>query len=343
VNAAHVVHRLFVPPREDHLDRNLLFCDMVGSALNLEALRFGNLRRRGDDTDFNAVMDRVGYVSLGPVVQFDGTHDVDILMCDEPDDPFFENVDIDLDDLQVGDFTCVWNSRVYGQLVQTGAWGNEFSHVMSVDANPKTGKLKVGTGGPEIELSGHGMFTKTHAAMSDELARITLSIIWRETLFELNLLRAQNPGATRVTLASGADLVLWTPYEAFDDPGPWWLEIPRSVWEGDWAYQDQAAVLAAVPYLIADHPGGSGYVAPTDADPNTDPQAVFFPLFEPTVAQSAVDASRWAAYLRKRKADPDFRAPTQLNLIAHDARLAPGLFYHGAGAKLTVVRPRVRI
>jgi hypothetical protein len=66
-------------------------------------------------------------------------------------------------------------------------------------------------------------------------------------------------------------------------------------------------------------------------------------LFEPVVDRTDADGDSWRAYLRKRKSTATFRLKsTTLKPIAIDGRLAQGLFYRGSGAKIPVVRPRVR-
>jgi hypothetical protein len=131
-------------------------------------------------------------------------------------------------------------------------------------------------------------------------------------------------------------LVQWSPYEAFDAPGAWWIKIPKDVWSGEWIYQSLDDAVKAVPRTVAKEAGGTGYNAPPD------PDAIYFPLFEPQVSSSSSGDS-WHAYLDKRKADATFRAPAKLNDLTVDGRLAQGLYYHGsAKTTIPVVRPKVR-
>jgi hypothetical protein len=89
---------------------------------------------------------------------------------------------------------------------------------------------------------------------------------------------------------------------------------------------------------VAKEEGGAGY------NPPPDPDAVYFPLFEPAVDQTDADGDSWRAYLRKRKANASFRLKSiDLKPLKIDVQLAPGLFYHGTNAKMPVVRPKVRI
>ena len=106
-----MIGRMLHSPRGDFRDRNWLFCDMVGCAVNLRALWLGLHRRYGNDNLFEQITNKTDYTNLGPVVRFDEVRDLDMLMCDDKD-PLFENTDIDIDDLQVGDFVCFWSSRI---------------------------------------------------------------------------------------------------------------------------------------------------------------------------------------------------------------------------------------
>jgi hypothetical protein len=130
---------------------------------------------------------------------------------------------------------------------------------------------------------------------------------------------------------------LWSPYEDFDAPGAWWVKVPQSVWKDNWEFADVSKVLSNVPRTVSHSlaAGGQGYRAPKDTN------AVYFPLHEPVIAGSP-DGDHWREYLRKRKADPDFVAPSELRSLTVDGRLALGLFYYGKSSKVAVVRPKVR-
>jgi hypothetical protein len=327
-----IIRKMFEPPRSDFLDRSWIFCDMVGCAIGLEALCHANRRRFGNDTAVDAAGNRPGYMMLGPLVVFDRTHDIDVLMRDDAD-PFFENTEIDLDDLQVGDFVCFWNSRIY-DLIAEGAWHNEFSYIMGVDVDGTTGRVAIQANGPRVWVAGHGVSTVIYADMAANVVGWIAS-----ALFPLN---AQvygavqtTPNVTELTSPLGHKLVRWSPYEAFDPPGAWWIRVPKDIWHKSWHYPDVQAVLKAVPRMIAKEAGGQGYNPPDD-------DTVYFPLFEPIIAQKDTDGDSWRAYLRQRKADPNFRPVRALLPLVADGRLALGLFYRGANTRIPVVRPRVR-
>ena len=330
---ADVIQEMFTP-RSDFWDRSWLYCDQVGSLVNIEALWFATRRRTTNDDLFNTVMKRPDYIRLGPVVG----NNYGILMADSPDpvngDPFFENVEVDIDELQVGDFVRFWNSQIYEMLPPyTGAWGSEFSIVMGLDINGSSGKVpRPLSGGPQIWLAGHGIHTTLYNSMAAEATGYLNNRFLRARL----VIASGTPSADKV-IDEGHTYVRWTPYEAFDAPGAWWVEIPQSTWHDEWNYATLGDALNAVPRTVAKVDGGTGYQPPPD------PDAIYFPISEPAVDQTDTDGDSWRAYLRRRKASPSFRLKsTALNPLAIDGRLAQGLFYRGSKAKIAVVRPRVR-
>lgn len=332
VKFSDVIRRMFDPPREDFLDRNILFCDQVASAVGIEALCFGLRRRHGNDDVFNKIPDTApDYVYLGPVVRFDRTHDKDILMADD-NDPFFENREIEIEDLQVGDNVRFWNSRIYDALVGSGAWGSEFSYVMGIDVDAK-GKLQI----PQIRLAGHGVETSAYNQMAAQLIGGVRSSIVQAAV----LVNTHGAGRKELQLlGSGQTMERWEPYEAFDGLGAWWVRVPKTTWKDNWDYATINDVLTAVPRTVAHDSakGGTGYHPPLDTE------AAYFPLFEPALAYAPADGDSWRTYLNKRKSDASFRVPTTLRDLAVDARLAQGLFYRGArSTKVPVVRPKVTV
>lgn len=333
VSPAEVLRRMYMP-REDFLERNWLYCDMCGSMTNLEALAFALKRRTGDDNDFDRVANKVNnpdpakydaYMALGAVVYADGPRDIGSLMAD-PQDPYFENTAVDPDELQVGDFTVFWNNRVY-DAISGGAWVNEFSHVMGIDADPWKDEIKVDADGPQIWFAGHGIQTKSYAGMAAELATALGSALkWaiQQTISNVPRFHMVN-----------ADVVKWSPYEDFDAPGAYWVEITEKTWKDRWLFNSLDEVLASVPRTIADSlGGGSGYHPPPDKT------AAYFPLYEPALASMQNDP--WRTYLAARKADASFRAPSKLEIVHVDGSMVIAIHYRGSTAKIPIVRPKVR-
>lgn len=315
-------------PREDFWDRNWVYCEHVGSLVNITALGFALLRRTGNADAFNAVMNQSKYVRLGPVVG--DSHDRNILMADDKD-PYFENTEVAMDDLQVGDFVRFWNSRLYELLPPYGgAWGSEFSLVMGVDVDGKKGTvLRPVSGGPQVWLAGHGIHTTLYNSMASEATNYLKKRLIKPRIF---LALESNDRH----LDEGHAYVRWSPYETLDSA--WWAEIPKDKWHDEWGYNTQDDVLKAMPRTVAKENGGTGYKPPPTDD------AVYFPLYEPVLDQIDADGDSWRAYLRQRKANASFRLKSnKLQELTIDGRLAPGLFYRGSNTKIPVVRPRVRI
>ena len=326
---AEVFRRMFALPREDFFDRSWLYCDYVGSAINIEALEFGMQRHPDNHTNFESVMTKTGYVRLGAVVRaLDHESNKDILMSDDNDE-FFENTFIDFEDLQIGDNVCFWNNIIYDTLVASGDWRYENSHIMGLDVNPFTGKLE-NRGGLQLWLAGHGILTQSYNSMAAELIGQVKRLIDN---LRSKLQAALATNAPIPTTRGGQILVSWTPYESFDPPGAWWIKIPKDIWNRRWGFKELNDVTKSVPRTVAKEVGGTGYNAPPDVE------AVYFPLFEP---QMGGRSDSWRAYLQQRKANPIFKAPTQLKPLAVDGQLAQGLYYQGAQTKIPVVRPKVR-
>lgn len=328
---ADVFREMFAKPRENFFDRNWLYCDQTGSSLNIKGLEFGIARRPGaPHTDFETAMNNEGYVRLGPVVRAHPKEKNEGFLMNDDNDQFFENIFIDINDLQVGDFVCFWNNHLY-DLIASGAWRNEYSHIMDVDTDIN-GKVKVATDGPQIWLAGHGLQNKLYSAMAAELVANIKGII---DDLRKRLKQAITANTATPTTLTGQTLVQWSPYESFDPPGAWWIKIPKDIWNKQWIYASTDEVVKSVPRTVAKEAPGVGYNPPPDTD------AVYFPLFEPKVA-SGPDGDSWRAYLNKRLAVPAFRAPTKLNDLTVDGRLAQGLYYRGSQPTIPVVRPKVR-
>ena len=206
---------------------------------------------------------------------------------------------------------------------------------MGIDVDGKTGEVRVLANGPQVWVAGHGVSTVLYADMASHLITwISVALFPLYGIISSEL--SARPSSKEVKTPMGTTLVLWSPYEAFDRPGAWWIRIPKTIWHDEWDYPDVPAVLAAVPRTVAKEAGGTGYNPPED-------DTVYFPLFEPFVAEASTDSNSWQAYLRQRKADAAFRAPGGLRMTIPDGRTTSGLYYRGANTKIPVVRPRPRI
>lgn len=338
VDPLQTLDAFFSYPRENYLDRSYLYCDMVVSGTLLASYAHAWRRRDAANSAFKDAF-KPHYVRMGPVVQparwdpvaraYRLVVNLGELMADGPDDPFFENSLVDFDDLQVGDHVCFWSNKVYLQF-ENGAWGNEFSLVMNVDPDPATGRIPITGNGPRMELAGHGIHTCSYSAMALDLSG--------------RLGRLLTNAANNARLAGSATqlesdkFVKWAPYEDFDPPNAWWLKLPRDVWEKAWGFNSLSDAADAVPRTIFHNTNTNlaiGYRPPPD------PDALYFPLFEPRVGPSLTMKHSWQAYLDRRAGDPAYRAPTKLDPLMVDADLAMGLFFRGSKAKIPTVRPRV--
>jgi len=344
VSAIGVINRLLGLPRHDFWERSWLYCDHVASVLCIEAMLFGGERRAKDAVERSAnasametLLNTADHVKLGPVV---GNPQKGCLMCQGVAGPHFENGDVGLDHLQVGDLVRFWNSLMYGYLPPGGgAWGSEFSFVMGIDFDDRTGKLTSTAAGPSIRLAGHGVDTTTYNGMALDTAKQVGERLATARLM-IEILLDSHPNSDfcpTVPACIPCSFELWSPYDSFEPPGAWWVKVPQSVWKNKWDFSDIDQVLKNVPRTVSHSlaSGGDGYHEPKDKT------AVYFPLYEPVITPAA-DGDRWHEYLRKRKADPAFFVPIDLETLKVDGRLALGLFYYGKNVKFSVVRPKAR-
>jgi hypothetical protein len=149
-SAAVAIDNLFTP-NDDWWGRSWLFCDQVLDALHIEELLFALRRRTQPPTNdvFNAfVSGKPGYVALGGFVILDPS--LPPHLTGDPNDPYFDNIEIAEQDLQIGDHLVFFNSFVY-QDIAIGEWQLENSIVMDIDSDQTTGSIQRG----QIHLQGH--------------------------------------------------------------------------------------------------------------------------------------------------------------------------------------------
>jgi hypothetical protein len=345
VNSAGIFKSMLDFSRIDFWNRSWLYCDHVSSALCIEAMLFGGQRRAKDATeratnaqDMETLLNTAGHVKLGPVV---GNPKKGCLMCEGKTGPHFENGDVGFDYLQVGDLVRFWNSLMYGVLPPGGgAWGSEFSFVMGIDIDDRTGKIMTSAAGPKMRLAGHGVDTTSYNGMALDTARQVDDRLATARILIDDFLDT-HPNADFCPTVPACDpctFELWSPYEEFEKPGAWWVKVPQSVWNNNWDFANINDVLNNVPRVVSHSLASGGQ----DYNPPKDKTAVYFPLYEPVITPAPSDGDYWREYLRKRKADPDFLALSELRSLTVDGRLALGLFYYGKNKKVSVVRPKVR-
>jgi hypothetical protein len=353
--AAQVIDDMFTPNPptkwEDWWGRTWLFCDHCIAALHLEALLLGKRRRDGNDNAFNNILSsNSDYIELGAFVGVGAPQDRNRLMADN-DDPYFNNIVVNVNDLQIGDQLIFWNSFIYG-MISIGDWRLENALVMTLDSDER-GSIRISGTPPSLQLSlqGHGTGMIRYGGYTDIIARklrdamdhlqgeIRAAVTADPTLITDPSKRKHNYTERLTT-----ELVWWSPYESFRSPGAWWIRIPPPQYNY-WGFGSTFATVRAIKKSVAfdgsNHvlnngtggtfqvPVGSGYNPPPDIT------SVYFPIFEPRVPGG------WNTYLNTRRVDPTFRAPDRLNALVVDGAIMPGIFYQGIGQPIPVVRPKV--
>jgi hypothetical protein len=314
----HETFATLFTPSTNFLNRAWFYCDATLSSVMIESLWFGLHRRNGDDVEFDTVCGKPDYVYLGPHV-YAPSHQT--LMNDDPADVYFENGMGDLPTLQLGDELVVWNHRLYDEIA-AGDWRNEYSIVMDIDTDPEHGTLDSG-----LFLSGHGITTRKAADVAAELA----SILGNRIDVARDAVRAAiaiDPNAQKVDFMGKPRLVRWDPYGELSTP--WWVEIPRTVWLG-WYPTKEQALAAYKRAVISDPSPGTGYAAPPD------PEALYFPLWEPAIFDGGFGKDPWDVYFESRRTG--MRGALKMVEVKVDGRITPGLFYR-APSTFPTIKPQ---
>jgi hypothetical protein len=368
--AADVLDHMFTanPPDkwEDWWGRTWMWCDHVLAAIHLDALLLAKRRRDGNANAFNNIVSSPpspDYVLIGAVVGVGKAADRDKLMADDKD-PFFDNVAVNVNDLQIGDHLIFWNSFIY-RLISTGDWRLENALVMEIDSDPKGG-IRVAGKPPsfQLNLQGHGTGSTTYGNYTGVIAeklRGAMAHLQTEinTKVSADPTIISDPSKQKIEYSErkNTEIIYWSPYEDFTSPGAWWIKIPRSVYRDDWGFASVKETVTAVKKAVGHESGGpdkhiihdgtqaitidsgSGYNPPPDTD------AVYFPIFVPRVAaangSNTLDEG-WYAYLRNRSASGSYRPRrTKLDKITIDGTIMPGMFYRGGSQPIPIVRPKV--
>jgi hypothetical protein len=318
----------------DSWDRSWIFCDHAIAALHIEALRFAKERREQGDTTFDGILTShasspggPGYISLDALVGNTATPvNVPELMADQSDTKFFINNLVPEPDLEVGDHTIFWNCFAYSY-VSEGDWRLENTLIMDVDSDPITG----GQHRNQLALQGHGTSILLYARYINNIRKYFAAAL-KSLQAKVRTFAHDHPTATTLSppwKGVPNSVIRWSPYEDFDPPGAWWVQISSSDWGNDDAAQKAIGLSVA-----RDPTPGPGY------NPPPGPGWVQFPLFQPAINGG------WGTYLDKRRANANFRAPSKLVDVTVHATDMPGLF-HDAGLAaanmIPCVRPRVPI
>ncbi len=366
--AADVLDNMFTPNPadkwEDWWGRTWMWCDHVLAALHLDALLLAKRRRDGNaDALNNIVSSKPNYVLIGPVVGLGKANDQGKMMEDSAD-PFFENIAVNVNDLQVGDHLIFWNSFIY-RLISTGDWRLENAVVMEIDSDPKGG-IRMAGKPPTflLNLQGHGTGSTTYGAYTGVIADKLIGAMAHlqneiSTKASADPTIISDPSKRKIEYSErkSTAIIYWSPYENFTSPGAWWIQIPRSVYKNDWGFSSVTDTVTAVKKAVGHQSGGPdkhiihdgkkaitidsgpGYNPPPDTD------AVYFPIFVPRVSASSGSNTLdegWYAYLRNRSANGAYRPRrTELNKITVDGTIMPGMFYRGVSQPIPIVRPKV--
>lgn len=366
--AANVLDDMFTPNPadkwEDWWGRTWMWCDHVLAALHLDALLLAKRRRGQADALDNILSSKPNYVLIGAVVGVGKANDQWGKMMEDSADPFFENIAVNVNDLQVGDHLIFWNSFIY-QLISTGDWRLENALVMEIDSDPKGG-IRMAGKPPTflLNLQGHGTGSTTYGAYTGVIAeklRGAMAHLQSEisTKVSADPTIISDPSKRKIEYSErkSTGIIYWSPYENFTSPGSWWIQIPRSVYQNSWGFSSVTEMVTAVKKAVGHQSGGPdkhiihdgtqaitidsgpGYNPPPDTD------AVYFPVFVPRVSASSGSNTLdegWYAYLRNRNANGAYRPrQTKLDKITIDGALMPGMFYRGVSQPIPIVRPRV--
>jgi hypothetical protein len=242
----------------------------------------------------------------------------------DPADPFFDNVVITDDDLQMGDQLIFWNSFVYSD-ISAGEWRLENSVVIDVDSDQTTGGIQR----DKLHLQGHGTSERDYATYQ----RVDIAGQLNASLAQVRNAITSTPSGTTTLDWNNIPglLVKWEPYEPFTAPGSWWVQMSLLNKNGSVRWASVADALAAVQGAVATDPApGTGYTPPPSAN------AIYFPLYRPAIAGG------WTAYLTARGTNPAFRAPKNLVAFVADGSIMPGLHQSGQAKPFPIVRPKVQ-
>lgn len=336
---AQAIDHLFTPA-EDWWDRSWIYCDHVLAAIHLESLRFGKLRREGNDNTFNSAVNghAQGWAELRPLLP--SVPGDPKLMSDDagkpPGEPrLFANGPVK--QIQLGDHIVFWNSIMYG-LLNDGAWSLENAIVVGLESDWAANDI-----GDSVHLMGHGTADTLAGRFREELTRAL-----DQMLVQARQRVKATAGNTAGWLRSAAPLVRWAPFGEswIDESGapqdPWWIRVPYDP-TPDWAGRalGRDATLRTLPDAVEYDPTAGFTSPPPTPAPGVGPNnAAYFPLWWP--AQTGA----WKGYIQKRqsgKTPSTFRLePVRFQGANIPGLIVPGEFIPGANTpRVYTVRPIV--
>jgi hypothetical protein len=323
---------------DDWWDRSWIYCDQVLAAIHLESLRFGKLRRTGNDTAFDAAVNAhpQGWAQLRPLLP--NVLGDPRLMADDaakpPSEPrLFANGP--MPQVQLGDHVVFWNSIMYG-LLSDGAWSLENAVVVDVSSDWAANDI-----GDTVHLMGHGTDDTLAGRFREQLKRDL-----DRMLASARQKAKAAAGDNTAWLRAAAPLVRWAPFNEpwVDENGvaqaPWWIRVPY-VETGDWLGRalGRDATLFTLPDCI-EYTAAAGFPAAPPAAGGGPANAAYFPLWWPA------QQGKWKGYLERRR-NGNVPSTFRLEPVRFDGGNIPGLilpreFVPGsASPQVQTVRPFV--
>jgi hypothetical protein len=335
--------------------RTWLFCDHSIAACHLEALRFGLARRPPvNPGEFDALLTQKPAV-IGPILEdiaYDPSGnpfvpDRGTLFQDQSANRVMDNLFVNINDLQVGDHTILWNHDLY-LFVTSGAWRLENAFVTEVDVDVLVDEEKKVVIEPKINpdlmrFDGFGEFGNVPR--------------FRQKLFDAFKVDFANVYDQIAHLSAGVTAFInprsaarglvfrWEAYQPLGltgEAGPWFIFLPRrpnapSVWP------DVATMLKNIPNsLIDDSPAGPGHNPLSTATFNPPitqsfADGVLFPLYMPVVNNTLTS---WSQYFKLRAANANLQGT--LRRVQVGTNVIPALEVRGSQNPIQVIRPRAR-
>jgi hypothetical protein len=320
-------------------DREWWYCDHTISILHLDALRFGLLRRGPNEdppANGDALLDDIGTKqNVDMPGFFAGLPNGDLnkpsewttyksnsnpapLFNQQAGGMWFQNLYVNLRDLQVGDH-IVFNNHVIYAAVSTDAFRLENAVITSIDSNHRNGTLKLSS----LKLSGLGLPSASIQVYAQNMAGSATDAL-KGIQRRIASFTDQSPEMIAKCFATDVGLMVfqWSPYDDVQDTTPvlpWFVFLPFS----DANVKDPAIHYATVWNDVAQMQKS---ITHSFVDPNQDsnqnghnpiPHAltttyndtqltvdvsgpgVLFPLFLPVLDDGPQD---WGVYLTRRAA-----------------------------------------
>jgi len=312
----------------DFWNRNWVFCDHMLCVIHLDALRFG-LRRRNSNSDTE--FDGLGDMHLTPLLGDTAASSPNGLIASGK--TYFVGDTFHPGDLEVGDHIIFWNNYLFRSIFATD-FGLENSLITDVD-----GELA------HSSFVGHGESNKSYGDFADAM----LGALKARFKFFRDQIIA-NGGVDQVLSSQRYkyQLIPWSPYgEIFHAADAAQLQV-SSAWWVRIRLEDTGAsgkpplklaeALLAFPNSVAINTAKQTPPEVDIPDHASDwRESIYLPLSVPNGRRGG-----WPAYFQAREAGQITSHDVALDDVKVDGSWAPGLYFHGPGTKVPVIRPKVR-